>query len=163
KRLDDDATNMVALALENMRARVYEEQFPDTKARRFLPVNNEEDPGHETFSYEETTFGGSAKVIRNYADDPPSVETSGRKVTHGIVSLGDSYFYSIQDMRRAAVSGRPLVARKARAARVVYERGLDGIAAFGAPDDGIENGLLNKPIGTSAGQIRGTAATAADF
>src|SRR5690606_32775282 len=103
------------------------------------------------------------KVIRNYADDPPSMETSGRKVTHGIVSLGDSYFYSIQDMQRAAVSGRPLVARKARAARVGYERGLDGIAAFGAPDDGIENGLLNKPIGTSAGQIRGTAATAADF
>lgn len=160
-RMDADETNMLALQLEQMRSRVYEAQYPEIKARRFLPVSNEIDPGAETFSYEETDYVGKAKVIRNPADDPPSVETSATKVTHSILSLGDSYTYSLQDMRRAAFSGKPLSARKALAARRVFERGIDDIAAFGAPDDGIATGLLNKTVGTSAGQIRGTAMTTA--
>lgn len=163
QRLDADETNMLALALEQMRARVYEAEYPELKARRFIPVNNEIDTGAESFSWEETDYVGRARVIRNYGDDPPSVETKGEKQTHSIVSLGDSFTYSIQDMRRAAFSGKPLSARKALAARRVFERGLDEIAAFGAPDDGIPNGLLNKPVGSGTGQIRGTAVTAANW
>jgi hypothetical protein len=78
-----------------------------------------------------------------------------------VVSLGDSFEYSIQDLRRAAFSGQPLSARKAIAARRIWERGLDDIAALGAPADGIANGILNKTVGSGAGQIRGTAVTAA--
>ena len=163
-RFDADETNMLALELEQMRARVYETDYPELKARRFIPVTNEVDTGAESFAYREDDYAGEAKVIRNFADDPPSVETSSEKVVHSVLSLGDSYTYSIQDMRRAAFSGNPLSARKAIAARRVWERGLDSIAAFGAPGDGIPNGLLNKAVGTSAGQIRGSAIdTAADW
>lgn len=160
-RMDADETNMLALQLEQMRSRVYEAEYPEIKARRILPVTNEVDPGADTFSYEETDFVGKAKVIRNYADDPPSVETKASKVTHSVVSLGDGYHYSIQDIRRAAFSGKPLSGRKAIAARRVFERGLDDIAAFGAPDDGIADGILNRAVGTGAGQIRNTAMTTA--
>jgi len=162
-RLDADETNMLALELEQMRSRVYEAEYPELKARKFLPIMSEIDSGAETFSYRETDIAGKAKVIRNYADDPPSVETSSSKTTHSVVALGDSFDYTIQDMRRAALSGQPLTARKAIAARRVWERGLDDIAATGAPQDGIANGLLNKTIGTSAGQIRGTTMTAASW
>jgi len=161
QRMDADETNMLALQLEQMRTRVYEAQYPELRARRFIPVTNEVDPGAETFSWEETDYVGKAKVIRNYADDPPAVETSGSKQTHSVVALGDSYEYSLQDIRRAAFSGQPLSARKAMACRRIWERGLDDIAALGAPDDGIATGLLNRPVGSSAGQIRGTAITAA--
>lgn len=162
-RLDADETNMLALELEQMRSRVYEADYPELKSRKFIPVTNEVDTGAESFSYRENDLAGKAKVIRNYADDPTSIETKSAKVTHGVVALGDGFEYTIQDMRRAALSGQPLTARKALGARRVWERGLDDIAALGAPEDGIPNGLLNKTVGTTAGTIRGTAVTAASW
>lgn len=163
RRMDADETNMLALMLEDMRSRVYEDQYPELKARSMLPVTQEVDTGAETFAYEETDEVGKAKIITNYADDPPSVESESRKVTHAIVGLGDSYHYSLQDIRRAAFSGQPLTARKAMAARRIWERGFDEIAALGAPGEGIANGFLNKTVGTSPGEIRGTAMTTADW
>lgn len=165
RRVDDDATNMLALSLEQMRSKVYETEYPELKARLLIPVAGDIDPGAETFAYEEQDYRGSAKIISDdgYADDPESVETLSRKVTHSVKTLGNAYMWTIQDLRRAAFSGRPLQPRKALAARRVFERGVDNIAAFGAPDDGIPNGFCNKDVGTSAGQIRGTAMTAASW
>lgn len=163
RRFDADETNMLALALEDMRVKAYEAEYPELKGRMLCPVSSDIDTGAESFAYEETDYAGQAKVITNYADDLPTVETKGTKVTHSIISLGDSYIYTIQDMRRAAFSGKPLAARKAQAARRVYERGIDQIAAFGSPDHGIADGLLNKTIGSSAGQIQGTAMTAGNW
>lgn len=162
-RMDADETVMLALELESMRAKVYEADYPEVKARRFIPVNNEDDTGADSFSYEEQDYAGKAKVIRNHGDDPPAVEVKGAKVTHSIVSLGDMFSWSLQDVRRAVFSGKGLPARKALAARRIWERGLDDIAAYGAPDDGIATGLINRTVGTGAGQIRGTAATAANW
>lgn len=162
-RMDADETNMLALELEQMRSRVYEAEYPELKSRKFIPVTNEIDPGAESFSWREEDYVGKAKVIRNYADDPESVETKGEKQTNSVVPLGDAFEYSLQDIRRAAFSGQPLTARKAMAARRVWERGLDDIAALGAPEDGIATGLLNKTIGTGTGQIRGTTMTAASW
>ncbi len=163
QRMDADETNMLALELEQMRTRVYETEYPELKARQFISVTNEVDSGADTFSWREIDYVGKAEVIRNYADDPKSIETSGAKNTHSVIALGDGFIHTIQDMRRAAFSGQPLNARKALAARRIWERGLDDVAALGAPDDGIANGLLNKTVGTSAGQIRGTTVTAANW
>lgn len=161
RRLDANETNMLALQLEQMRAKVYEDEFAPLKARTILPFESDIDSGAETFAYEEQGQSGRALPITNYADDPPSVETEARKVIHGIVGLGDSYFYSIQDMRRAAFAGKPLQARKAKAARRAWEQGLDDIAAVGDANANIPYGALNRPIGTSAGEIRGTSMTTA--
>ena len=123
---------MLELQLEQMRSRVYEVQYTELKARRFLPVATDIDTGAETFSYEQTDEVGEAKIITNYSDDLPSASSKTEKITHHLVSLGDSFEYSIQDLRRAAFSGVPLDARKAKAARNAYERGLDGLAATGS-------------------------------
>lgn len=165
KRLDADETNMIALALEDLRTKVFEADYPELKARQILSVSNDVDPGAETFSYEESDFSGDVKIIADngYADDLPSTETKGRKVTNHIVSLGNSYSYSIQDLRRAAFSGRPLEARKAIAQRRRFEMGQDRIAALGSGDTRIQYGLLNRPVGTGSGQVRNTAVTSADF
>lgn len=150
-RVDADETNMLALALEQMRSRVYEDKFAILKARLYLPVSGDVDTGAETYSFEETTEVGEAKIISNYADDLPAVETSGSKVSHEIIAIGDSYHYSIQDIRRAAFSGKPLNARKAVAARRAWERKLDEVAATGAPNDGIPSGALNNSSVTIEG------------
>lgn len=131
-RADAGEAGMLELQLEQMRARVYEVQYTELKARKFLPVATDIDTGAETFSYEQTDEVGEAKIITNYSDDLPSASSKTEKITHHIVSLGDSFEYSIQDLRRAAFSGVPLDARKAKAARNAYERGLDGLAATGS-------------------------------
>lgn len=160
RRLDADEVAMLALSLEQMRSRVYEIDYPELKARQILPVASDIDPGAETFAYEITDYVGRASVIRNYATDFPSVEIKSQKATNGVIALGDSYHYSLQDIRRASFTGRGLEARKAIAARRVYERALDAVAAFGAPGAGIAKGICNFTTGTADGQIRTTAATA---
>jgi len=161
RRLDADETNMLALALEQLRTKVYEMDYPELKGRMLAVVESDIDPAAESFAYEETDEVGKARVITNYADDFPTVETKSTKVRYPVISLGDAYTYSIMDLRRAAFTGRPLEARKAVAARRAYERGLDDLIAFGAPADGIPDGMCNRTIGTTAGTIRGTAMTAA--
>lgn len=131
-RADAGEAGMLELQLEQMRARVYEVQYTEMKARKFLPVATDIDTGAETFSYEQTDEVGEAKIITHYADDLPSASSKTEKITHHIVALGDSFEYSIQDLRRAAFSGVPLDARKAKAARNAYERGLDNLAATGS-------------------------------
>lgn len=131
-RADAGEAGMLELQLEQMRARVYEVQYTELKARKFLPIATDIDTGAETFSYEQTDEVGEAKIITNYSDDLPSASSKTEKITHHIVSLGDSFEYSIQDLRRAAFSGVPLDARKAKAARNAYERGLDNLAAVGS-------------------------------
>jgi hypothetical protein len=130
-RADAGEAGMLELQLEQMRTRVYETQYTELKARRYLPVATDIDTGAETFSYEQTDEVGVAQIITNYANDLPSVTSRTEKIVHQIVALGDSFEYSIQDLRRAAFSGVPLDARKAKAARNAYERGLDALAARG--------------------------------
>jgi len=160
RRMDADEVAMLALSLEQMRARTYEVDYPELKSRLILPVATDIDTAAETFAYEVQDYVGRARVVRNYAKDFPSVEIRSEKVSHRVIPLGDSFNYTLQDIRRAAFTGRGLEARKAIAARRVYERSLDAIAAFGAPDDGIADGIANKTVGTGTGQIRSTAATA---
>jgi hypothetical protein len=165
ERLDADSTNMLALALEHMRAKVYSNEYPELRARMLIPVETDVPEGAESFSYEEDDFKGAWRHLSGdgYAQDAPTVETHAGKVVHGIEEMGGSAIYTLGDMRRAAMSGRDLIGRKFAALRRTGEQALDRIAAFGLPSAGIATGLLNKVVGTSAGQIRGTAMTAASW
>lgn len=159
-RMDANETVMLALQLEDMRTRVYETQYPELKARRYIPISTDTDTGAETISWEETDEVGEAKIIENYADDLPTADVSGVKLTRPVVGVGVSYHYSIQDIRRAAFAGKPLSARKASAARRAFERRVDTIAASGAPDRGIATGFLNATgVAVQALAAAGTWAT----
>ena len=149
KRFDAGETAMLEQQLEYMRAAVMEVKYEDLYARRFLPVAGDVNTGAEYFTYTQTDEVGEAKIIRNFADDPPTVEVNAEKIRHDIVSLGDSYTYSIQDMRRAAFAGVPLDARKAMAARKAFERGIDNLAASGSTQDNITGFLRSSVVGVT--------------
>ena len=164
RRLDADETNMLALALEQFRTKVYEADYPELRARKVLSTASDIDTGAESFAYEETDEVGLAKVITNWSAPLPGVETHGQKRTQGIVSIGTGYTYTIQDLRRAAFSGRPLEARKAVAARRAFERKIDELAAIGGETTaGISKGICNRTIGTTVDTVRETAMTTADW
>src|SRR4051812_40175246 len=73
RRLDADETNMLALALEQMRTKVYEVEYPETKVRQLFPIAGDIDPGAGSFAYEITDYAGDVAVISddNAGDDPP--------------------------------------------------------------------------------------------
>ena len=62
KRMDANETNSLALQLESMRAKVWEDKYPPIKARRYIPVYSGDDPGAETVSFETQTEVGVAKI-----------------------------------------------------------------------------------------------------
>lgn len=166
ERLDADSTGMLALALEHMRSKVYEAEYPELRARMLIPVETDVPEGAESFAYEEQDFRGGWRHISGdgYADDLPTQEVSASKTVHGIEEMGGEAIYTTADLRRAAMSGRDLVGRKFAALRRTGENALDRIAALGlGSNTAIPTGLLNKTIGTTAGTIRGTAMTAASW
>ena len=159
-RMDADETNMLALQLEVMRAKVYATEYPEQKARQYIPVTNEDDPAAESIAYEETDEAGEAALISNYADDLPTVESKGEKISFEVRAYGVAYTYTLQDIRRAAFSGKPLRTKKAVAAMKAWERKLDTVAFQGDPDAGIAQGFGNHgSVGIETLAAAGTWAT----
>lgn len=157
-----DANESLAFArqLEFIYTQTYDTKFADLKARSLIPVDSSVPAGAELYSYKVFTEVGEAKKVDDYATDFPNVELFGTESFGRIISLGDSYQYSIQDMRRAQMMGMPLQAKKATAARHVMERKLDYIACVGdgAQVPGFATNT-NVPILSSASTPALTAGT----
>ena len=131
-RLDAGETALIAKELEAVKAATYDVKCPEFKARQFIPVNSSPPAGAETVSYDQWDSFGQAKVIGNYADDLPSVDVLKKRFTNKIASLGNSYSWSIQDLRASAMAGgMSLDAKRAMAARRAMEAAIDDLAAAG--------------------------------
>ncbi len=139
---DANESIMFARELEYVYAKTFDVIYPACKARSIIPVNREVPTGADTHTYQQFDRRGEAKEIDDYAQDFPTVEVSGAELSAKIVSLGDAYHYSTQDMRNAAMAKKPLDAMKASAARLAMEEKLEKIAALGSSARGIK-GLLN--------------------
>ena len=84
-----------------------------------------------------------AVIISNYATDLPRADVKGRPTTAMIKSIGDSYGYSIQEMRASRMAGKSLDTRKAEAARYAIDRKTNEIAFAGDKEHNIM-GILSK-------------------
>lgn len=142
-RLDAGETAMLARQLEFVYARTYDVKYAELKARRFIPIDTSVDPGAEFFTYRQWDQFGMAKIIANYADDLPRVDVLAKEYPAPIKSLGVSYGYSIQDLRRSAMAGAQLDTKRALATRRANEQAVDDIAAFGNADAGL-GGFTNN-------------------
>lgn len=143
-RLDAGETAALARQLEHIYAQTYDIKYAELKARRFIPIDTSVDPGAEFFTYRQWNMFGMAKIIANYADDLPRVDALAMEFPAPIKSLGASYGFSIQDMRRSALAGSQLDNRRAKAARRAHEQAFDDIMATGNAAAGIL-GFLNNP------------------
>lgn len=150
KRLDANETAMLELQLEQLSARIYEKIEAPMKARQLLPLITEVDPGAETYAYTQLGSAGQATIITNYGDDIPSVDVDAEKIFHRIVDIGAAWEYSVQDMYRAAYSGVPLDAMRARRQRIAIEREIDTIAGVGKASHGIKGFVNNTDVQTSS-------------
>lgn len=152
--LDASESAFFALETERIKAKTYDVVYPEFKATTLIPVSGEAGPGAESIAYYQFDEVGFAKIIASYADDFPRVDVKGKKFSAPVHSLGDSYGYNIQEIRTAAMTGRPLQQRKANAARRAFERLVNKLAWFGDSEAGL-NGLIYHPNVTKAAVATG--------
>lgn len=143
-KLDSKYSAFLEKQLEHVKAETYDIMYPTLKARSFIPVSHKIPNAAASHSYRSWDEYGQAQVIANYGDDFPRVNVGSREFSGTIKSIGASYSYSIEDLRRSAFTGAQLDSRLARAARNAIEFELDRLAATGSAECKLY-GLLNNP------------------
>lgn len=139
----EDASVFFARELDFIKSQSYDVEYAEMTALSIFPMSSEVDPGAETitsYSYDKT---GMAKLISNYATDLPRADVMGKPTTAIIKSIGDSYGYSIQEMRASRMAGKSLDVRKGESARYQIDRLNNQIAWAGDEETGLM-GVLSK-------------------
>lgn len=139
----EDASVFFARELDYVKSQAYDVEYPELTALTLFPMSSEVDPGAETVTYYSYDKTGMAKIISNYATDLPRADVKGKPTTAIIKSLGDSYGYSIQEMRASAMAGKSLDTRKAESARYQIDYLNNKIAWNGDEETGLR-GVLSK-------------------
>lgn len=143
-KLDSDESIFFGRELEKVKSKTYDILFPEYKALSLIPLGEEVDPGAETIRWESYEDVGIAQILASYADDVPRADVKGREVRSPVKPLASSYGYNLQEIRAAKMAGKPLVQRKANAAKRAIDYKQNLIAFTGDAATGLQ-GLLNNP------------------
>lgn len=157
------ASVFFARELDFVKSQSYDVEYPEFTALSLFPMSSEVDPGAETITYYSYDKVGLAKIISNYATDLPRADVKGKPTTAIIKSIGDSYGYSIQEMRASRMAGKSLDTRKAESARYQIDYLNNKIAWNGDPETGLK-GVLSEdndvPLYVLANGAKGTTSWA---
>ena len=139
----EDASLYFARELDYVKGEAYDVQYPNFTALTCFPISTDIPEGAETFTYYSYDKVGMAKVISNYATDLPRVDAKGTPHTAFVRSLGDSYGYSVQDLRAARMAGKPLNSTLAETARRQIDQLTNQIAWMGDKENNLM-GVLSE-------------------
>lgn len=164
-RADANETMAFSRDLEAIYTTAIEQEFPTLRAREFFQVIPGIDPGAESFTWYEYTDVGLAKMIVNYAEDLPVVETYGTKNMSPIEGHAVAYMFSTQDLKAQSKIRRDVGAAKARIARESIERRVEQVSAKGHAERNIKGVLNNGSIPLLTSGLNGdwTNATPAEI
>ena len=157
------ASVFFARELDFVKSQSYDVEYPEFTALSLFPMSSEVDPGAETVTYYSYDKTGLAKIISNYATDLPRADVKGKPTTAIIKSLGDSYGYSIQEMRASRMAGKSLDTRKAESARYQIDYLNNKIEWNGDAETGLKGVLSTDndvPLYTIANGAKGTTSWA---
>lgn len=144
RHFDANELPFIERELNQLRVKAFEVKFPDSKARRFVPLATDIAPSAMTFSFKVYTPVGAAKIINPKASDIPRLELGARQVTCRVAPIGIAFAFTIPELREAARVGAPLQTIKPRLARDTIERGIDELLCFG--DLGNTSGQESLPL-----------------
>lgn len=144
-RIDANLNAFFSRQLEQIRPQLFEIKYPELKARKWIPIKNDINPGAEVYTYQTLDQTGKAAPITDYGKDMPRVDVAGAaEDSQKMRAMGASYGWNIQEARAAMFAGLDLDTRKARAARRAIEHELNEILLIGSTRYGITlRGLFN--------------------
>jgi hypothetical protein len=149
RRLDRAESVFFTRETEYIKTRTYDAKSPELKGLRLVPQASDLPTGIEQITYRRYFEAGEAKVIADYAKDFPRVDVYAKEYTSKVVDIGDSYGYSIKEIRASMRNGKRLDQRRALNSRRTIERKLNHITLRTDPDWGTY-GLLDYPGITEA-------------
>lgn len=144
--LDEGESIFFARELEHVKSKTYDIKFPFLKARLIFPLDFSTNAGAETITYEQYDQVGMAKIISNYADDLPRADVKGQEFTSRVRTIASSYGYNYDEVQAAKMAGKPLVTRKANAAKRAHMVLENKIAFFGDATHNLQGFLTNPNI-----------------
>lgn len=127
----EQASIFFARELDYVKSQSYDVEYPEMSALSSFPISHEVPEGAESFTYYSYDKTGMAKIINNYATDLPRADVKGKPTTGYVKSIGDSYGYSVQEMRASRLTGKSLDVRKGEAARYAIDYLVNKIAWAG--------------------------------
>jgi hypothetical protein len=143
-RLDANETAFFKRQLEYVKTKTYDTKYKNLKAKMLIPVSTEAPAGADFIIWYSYSKAGQAKIIADYAHDFPRVDIYATENQSKIRSLGDSYGYSIKEIRRAQVAGSDLSTRRSNTARRAIEELIDNLAWYGDDDFNMQ-GFFDYP------------------
>ena len=158
-RWDVNETVHFARQLEFVKAQTYDIEYARLKALQFLPVDSTAPPGTETTTYRQWDRVHAAVVVNHMSDDLPKVNVFANEFTLPVKSLGSSYEWSIQDIRRAAMAGSQFDTRLSAAARLSIDHRIDIVGASGIPECNTTGFLNDANVPINPMQTAGAWAT----
>lgn len=111
--------------------RIYEPHESELKARKVFAVKSDIPTGAETYSYDVITRSGAAKILAPGASDVPLVDADLERHTVDIYSIAAAFNISVQEVRQAQMSGRPIEVTKADTVRKAIAQKENQIAFSG--------------------------------
>jgi len=148
-RLDKAESLFFARETEYIMTKTYDAKPPQLKGLLLVPMARGLPQGITEITYRRYFEAGESKVIADYAEDYPRVDVFGEEYTAKVYDIGDSFGYSIREIRKSILSGKHLEQRRALAARRSNERKLNTITLISSTDCGTY-GLLDYPGITEA-------------
>lgn len=133
-----------ARQLEVIEQTTYDVLYPDLEARECFPTLTLGGAGATSLTYRSYDRVGKAQVINARATDLPKSDISGREYSINVKSVGCAYDFDIDEVASAQMSGMPLEARKAMAARRGYEEYINDAVWYGDVE-GSFVGLFAQP------------------
>jgi len=143
-RNDGESVGFFSRQLEQILARTYDIKYPALKGTTVLPVDTSINTGAKTFTFRTYDSVGASKIIADYSQDLPRCDILGKETTRPLRSIGQSFGYSIQEIRAAQFGGLPLEQRRANSCRQANDQLVNRIAWSGDAEYGLY-GFLNYP------------------
>lgn len=155
-RLDSSESAFFNRELEFVKTKTYDAKLQELKGLKLIPISTEAGAGVNEITYRQYRGVGFAKIIADYAKDFPRVDVYGEETTVKVKGIGDSYGYSIPEIRASQRTGKNLDQRRATTARRAHDEQMNKMALKSDPVNGT-NGLIDYPgISEIALQYDGT-------
>jgi len=143
-KLDVGESSFFRRQLEYIKSQTYDTKYKQLKAFSLIPISTEAPSGADTITFRRFSGIGYAKIIADYVHDFPRVDVFGEEETIKVRSMGDSYGYSIKEIRRSQMAGTNLDQRRADAARRAMDELTNTLSWRGDSTYSI-NGLIDYP------------------
>jgi len=124
-RLDKAEAAFFARETEFIMTKTFDAKPPEAKGLLLVPMARGIPIGVNEITYRRYFEAGESKVIADYAEDYPRVDVFGEEFTSKVFDIGDSFGYSVREIRASMHAGKRLDQKRALAARRSNERKLN--------------------------------------